>query len=102
MIAEITKWFVDLLIKVLKTVIDVFHDIFVAAVDALLSAVAGLLNSIPAPSFLSQYSLTSLLSGMPDSVLYFASHLRIAEAFAIVGVGFAFRMGRKLFTLGQW
>jgi hypothetical protein len=102
MIAEITKWFIDLLIKILTTILDVFHDIFVAAIDALLTAVGALLNSIPAPSFLSQYSLTSLMSGMPDAVMYFAGHLRIGEAFAIVGVGFAFRMGRKLFTLGQW
>lgn len=102
MIEKVTGWFLDLVIKVFTAIWDFFSDIAIAVLDGILSAIAALVSAIPAPSFLTSYSLSTLMGGLPSDVLYFVHALNLPQCFAILAAGFAFRMTRKILTLGQW
>lgn len=102
MIAKFTAWYLDLCIRILKAIGGVLYDFVVLVLDACVSVLGAAVSSIPVPSFLTQYSIGTLINQMPDYVLYFASHFRIGEGMAIIAAGFGFRMARKIFTLGQW
>lgn len=102
MIAKFTAWLLELVISIFKSIWDFFSDIAIWVFDGVLTALAGVISAIPAPSFLSQNSLSSLLGAMGPDVLYFISAFNLPACFAILGAGFLFRMTRKIFTLGQW
>jgi hypothetical protein len=102
MLEKFTSWFIDIVIRVLKSVGGVFYDIGVTILDAVLGALSSLISAVPAPSFLSEHSIGSLIGQLPSDVLFFVSQLRLAEAMGIIAAGFAFRMTRKIVTLGQW
>lgn len=102
MIAKFTAWYLDLCIRILKAIGGVLYDFVITVLDAIVSVLGVAVSAIPVPAFLTQYSIGALINQMPDSVLYFASHFRIGESMAIIAAGFAFRMGRKIITLGQW
>jgi len=102
MIAQFTAWLLNLFISVFTALWDIVTDLFVSIAEIVVLALAAAINAIPAPAFLSQYSLGGLLSSMPDYVMYFVGAMKLTECFAVIGAGFAFRMLRKIFTLGQW
>lgn len=80
------QWFVDSVIYV----VEVVGDLFASAIEA-----------IPVPDFLTS-GLGTLFANLDPAVLYFVGLFRIPEGMAILGAGVAFRLLRKLFTLGQW
>jgi len=102
MIAEFTQWLIDLVIRLFTAVWTFICDLAVNCAEVGLNAIAALVTAIPAPSFLSGYSIGTLINQMPDYVLFFVSRMRIGEGLAIIAAGFAFRMVRKAVTLGQW
>lgn len=101
-LTSITSWLLSLVQAVFTSLVTFIHDAFLWVFDGILSAIAALISSIPAPSFLSEVSLGGLLSGLPPFALYVIGHMGFQQAFAILASGFAFRMLRKLMTLGQW
>lgn len=102
MIAAFTTWLLSLITGLFSAVWDFVSDIFVSLLSAVLTALAALITAIPAPSFVSQYSMTTLINMLPSNVLYFIAPLQLTTAFTLLAAGFAFRMARKIFTLGQW
>lgn len=102
MLAKFTSWLFGLFKAVLTALLDVLKDAFVAIAQVVLTAFSDVVSAIPAPSFLSQYSLSSLISQLPSDVLFFAGQLKLGQAFVILAAGFTFRMARKILTLGQW
>jgi hypothetical protein len=102
MIDKITDWLLELIVKVFKGLWDFVKDQAISILEGMLEAVVALVSLIPAPEFLTQYSLGSLMADFPPYVWYFVGNLKLTEAFAILASGFAFRMTRKAITLGQW
>lgn len=100
---EFTSWLWGLVIEALKAVVNVLVDAALWLLEMFLGGIGGLLTVIPSPSFLSESNaFGSLLSGLPPFALFVIGQLHIAEAFAVIGAGVAFRLARKLATLGQW
>lgn len=81
--------------------VEFLHDLPVDIFESLLDGIASVLESIPVPDFI-QGGLGQLLAGIDPSILYFINRSGFAEALSLLGAGFAFRMVRKLVTLGQW
>lgn len=102
MIAKFTAWLLELVLAIFTGLWDFFTDIVIAILGGLLSALAAALAAIPAPSFLSQYSISNLIGTFPGEILYFAGVFNLSQCFAILAAGFAFRITRKIVTLGQW
>jgi hypothetical protein len=76
-------------------------DLPIVVVESILNAISSLFASISAPSFLTT-GLSTLFQTLPSSVTYFLVETGFFQGLAIYGSGFAFRMLRKVFTLGQW
>ncbi|ANJ72435.1 DUF2523 domain-containing protein [Ralstonia insidiosa] len=102
-LSSVLAWFGKVFVAVFQAMWDITIDLAIAAFDLFLSAVASLIAAAPAPQFLTQYSLQSLIGQMGSDILYFVSVFNIPQGLAMLGGAVAFRLFvRKLFTLGQW
>lgn len=102
-ITTVTGWFLSLFKSVFLGLVDFFHDVSLWIFSGILDAIAGGILLIPVPDFFSSgLNVGSLYSAFPPFALYVISKLHLVEAFSILSAGVAFRLGRKLFTLGQW
>lgn len=99
---KITQWIVELVKSFLETLKEIVGDAVVWVLDLILGPIGDLIASIPAPSFFSTVSFSSLLSGLPPYALYVIGQARLPEAMAVIAAGVSFHLLRKLFTLGQW
>lgn len=100
---ELTNWLWGLAIAALRAILDLLADAVTWVLEMILVAMASVLSLIPSPSFLTESNaLGALLSGLPPFALFVIGQLHVAEAFAVIGAGVAFRLARKLATLGQW
>lgn len=98
---KFAEWLLSLIKDVFKAGWNFVLDAFIAVVDLGLQAFATLIAAIPVPTFASS-GLGPLLAAIPGDIWFFAGHFRIAECFAVLGVGAAFRLTRKFATLFQW
>lgn len=101
-ISAFGQWLLSLFVKVFVAIWDLFGDLVIALADAFLQALAALVSALPAPTFLTQYSLQSAFSQMSGDILFFLTVFNIGPGIAMLGSGFAFRMLRKVVTLFQW
>lgn len=69
--------------------------------DSVLSVVASAVEAIDTPEFLDN-GLASVIGALPNDVVYFLGQSGFGAAIALVGAGVAFRIVRKIVTLGQW
>jgi hypothetical protein len=97
-IARLFEWFTGLF----KDLMAFITDFPLKVLEGFLDGVLYLLGLIPAPDFLTQYSLQTLFNQLPEAVIYFVGLFGIPQALGILGLGVAFRLTRKALTLGQW
>lgn len=83
---DLTEFLGDLPVKILKGLLD---------------AIAGLIELIPVPDFITN-GLQTVVSGFPPTLLWMMDQTGIPEALAIYGAGVSARLLRKVFTLFQW
>ena len=95
-------WLIQKLDSLWKDFVAFITDLPVDIVSSILNAVASIFESIPVPSFVTDVGLSSIFNSLPSGVVYFLIQSAFVQAFSILGLGFTFRMLRKLFTLGQW
>lgn len=67
----------------------------------ILDALASIFESLVPPSFMEQ-GIGAVLGPTAPYIGSFLTQSGFAQSFAILGVGLAFRLTRKLVTLGQW
>ena len=101
-LSAFSDWLIGIIQEAFTWLFGVLGDFFVSVVRLVLNGVVHLLSALPVPDFLSSYSMGSMFGGLDPGVLYFVSAFRVPECIALIGLGFGFRMLRKLFTLGQW
>ena len=101
-LSSITTWLIALVKAIWSDFTDFLNEFWILIAETVLTAIASTIVAIPAPAFLDSFSMASLLSHLPSSLLYFLAYLQLPEAFALIGMGFTFRMVRKLITLFQW
>lgn len=111
-IDTVVSWFTALLsffTRVFEWIGGVFVDFMEFILDIPLTVLKGMLDGIlyllemiPVPDFMTDYSLQTVFGLLPDSVLYFVQFFGIPQALALIGSGVAFNLLRKVVTLGQW
>lgn len=82
-------------------VLDLLRDLGVWVVDQVLTVLGDLIAALPVPDFLAQ-GMDVMFSALHPSILYFVGLLKVPQGLALIGAAVAFRMLRKLATLGQW
>lgn len=98
----ITDWLLSIVQLLWDGFVAFLNDLWVGIAQSVLMALSGVINSIPVPGFMQNYSLGSIISQFPPELLYFLAFLNLPEAFGIIAAGLAFRMARKVVTLFQW
>lgn len=102
-LTDITTWLLSLVSGIFTALLNFVHDMALWAFDAILQAFASVITAIPVPSFLSTgVNLSSYFSGFGPYPLYLLSRLNIAACVSVLMAGIAFRLLRKIFTLGHW
>lgn len=91
------EWFVDVITDFGLWLWELIGNV----VKGILDAVLAVIGAIPVPAFLDG-GMQGMLSGIDPAVLYFLSQSGFAPGLALIGAGVAFRLIRKLCTLGQW
>lgn len=99
---RLTDWLAQLVRDVWNAVVSFFEDLLVTTIEGILNIFALAIEAIPVPDWVTQNSIGALLSNLPDSALWFITVMKVPEGFAILGLGWVFRLTRKLLTLGQW
>lgn len=100
-IDNVLTWIAQSIAAVFSAITGWLKDFVVWVLDALLSGVASLLESIPVPSFL-QNGLGGLFSALPQPLIYLLVETGMVAGLAVIGAGVLFNLTRKLLTLGQW
>lgn len=100
-LTQFVAWLFALVKGFVQAVVDILKDFVVWVFDQVFGAIAALLEAIPVPEFLSS-GLQPLFAPLGPELGWFISVFGIGEALLIVGSGVAFRLTRKLMTLGQW
>lgn len=101
MLADFTKWLADLVRDIFKALWDFVTDILIEVFDLLMTAVVTLVGLVPIPESLSG-GMAQLWANLDPALLYLSHQIGIPAALGILGAGWAFRLTRKLVTLGQW
>lgn len=101
-ISAFAEWLFGIVKDFIAAAVEFLKDVFVWALDGILTALADIITAIPVPDFLTQYSLGVLFGQMHPVIGYFGAELHIAQGLAILAAAFTFRMTRKALTLFQW
>lgn len=81
---------------------EYMQDLPVIILKKFLEAVLKLLQSMPAPDFLSQYRLSDIMADAMPYIGYFLAQAGISNALALITSAVVFRLMRKAITLGRW
>ncbi|MBS1188801.1 MAG: hypothetical protein H6R10_593 [Rhodocyclaceae bacterium] len=95
-------WLLGLVKSAFSALWDFFTDLLIALLDLGLSAILGLLQLLPVPSFMQAGSLQAIINQISPDIWYFASHFKLSECLAMFGAAVGFRLARKALTLFQW
>lgn len=77
-------------------------DLLVKALAVLLDFGAVVIESIPVPDLVTNYTIGGMLGNVGGDLLWIVGAFRLGEGLGLVGAGYAFRLLRKALTLGQW
>ena len=92
---------IDWLIGLFGDLVEFITDVFLIVFNLFLDGIAGLIVLIPVPDFLGA-GLNPLFQALDPAVIYFLDMSGVSDGLLLLAAGLAFRLTRKLVTLGQW
>ncbi|MGA4637426.1 hypothetical protein ACPA5B_26470 [Pseudomonas solani] len=95
---RIFEWLKGLFLDVMEFFLDLPLVVFKGVIEGALY----LLTAIPVPDFLASYSLGAMFAALPAALQFFVGAFNLHLVFLIISAGVAFRLLRKVLTLGQW
>lgn len=101
-LTDLKNWLIGIIKEVWTAISGFYHDISVKLLSSALEAIGKLVNSIEVPSWMHDYSLSHLFGLLDPALGYFVDRVGIATGVSLLGLGYVFRIGRKLATALQW
>lgn len=101
-VQDFENWLVQVVKDVWTAVSDLYHDMALELIKKVLEVVAEVAKLIPVPQWMSDYSLGHLFGMLSPTLGYFVDRLGLSVGIPLLGLGYAFRVGRKLLTAFQW
>lgn len=101
-LSDVTDWMGDQIQRVWDAFTEFMGDFLLAGVEMLLDFSAFVIEKIPAPEFIAEYTIGGMLGNIGSDLLWIVGNFRFAEGLAAIGAGYGFRLLRKALTLGQW
>lgn len=99
---DLTEWLWNLVAESFGALWELVVDALLYAVEVILDVGASIIEAIPVPEFLESMSLCALFSAAGPTVGWALQTFNVGESLGIIAGGYAFRLLRKLITLGQW
>jgi hypothetical protein len=101
-LTDFKNWLIGIIKKLWDAISGFYHDMALKLVKGFLDAVAELVKHIPVPQWMSDYSLGHLFSMLSPQLGYFVDRIGLGQGLTLIGLGYAFRILRKLMTALQW
>lgn len=101
-LTDLTEWFRQQLQTLWDAIEEFFGDLVVKVIEAVCDFFATVVEAIPVPDWVTTYSLDTLLGAAGPTIGWLVATFKIGEGLGVLALGIAFRLLRKLFTLGQW
>jgi hypothetical protein len=99
---DLTNWLRGLVQKLWDAIEQFFTDLIILAIEKVLELIALAFEQLPAPEFMTQHSIGSLLGNAGPAVGWFVQTFKISEAMGFFAVAAVFRISRKILTFGKW
>lgn len=99
---DLIDWFTETYTELTDFFRELGHDVLYSTLEALFAVIVQIANSIPVPDFLTSYNLNTILGEGGPWVAFVFGNLGFGSCLAVIAAGWAFRLLRKVFTLGQW
>lgn len=99
---DLTTWLKEQFLALWNGFVEFIQDTLLAALELVLNLFATAVEAIGVPDFLTTYSFDSLLGQAGGTIVWLAGKARLGDCLAVLAAAVAFRLLRKLFTLGQW
>lgn len=101
-LTALTNWLRETIEKVFSEFIEFLTDFLYTIMEFCSQAFLYILNSIPVPEFLQQFSICELVGNSGQVIAWLWGELNLDLCMGVLAAGYTFRILRKLFTLGQW
>lgn len=101
-LTDLTNWLSEQIAAFWAALVAFFKDLLVSFVEVVCDFAATVIEAIPVPDFIQTYSLDVLLGNAGPSIAWAVGTFKIGEGLTLIAAGYAFRLLRKAFTLGQW
>lgn len=101
-LTDLKNWIIDLIKQLWQAVAQFYHDMSLKLVRNFLDLIAELVKQIPVPEWMADYSLGHLFAMLHPALGYFVDRIGLGAGLYLIGLGYAFRVLRKLLTALQW
>lgn len=101
-LTDLKNWFVDTLKALWDAWSGMYHDLSLMIVKNVLEAVGEIAKTIPVPDWMAEYSIGHMLGQLSPSLGYFVDRIGLGVGLPLIGLGYAFRVSRKVLTAFQW
>lgn len=101
-LSKVTWWIAYAINVTFRAIVGFLKDLVAYVLGTVLSLVGMAIQAVGVPSWLTQYSLGSLLGQTGAVVGFFMGQLQIPLGLSLIGAGYVFRLVRKFVTVFQW
>jgi hypothetical protein len=99
---DFTGWLAKIWRAIWHAFVDFLVDFVLIVVKIVGTAFSYVISLIPVPDFLTNNTVGGLLGGAGPVIGWLATQMQLSTALGFIAAGYAFRLTRKFFTLGQW
>lgn len=99
---DLTNWFKEQFERLFSFLVQLVKDAILWLIESVMELGATIIEMIPVPGFLDGLSIANMLGQAGPTVAWLVTTLKLGEGLALIAGAYAFRLLRKLLTLGQW
>lgn len=96
------QFWTDLYLDYTAFFFDLLYQAFLAGLEYALKVGVLVFERLPVPEFLTETSIGALLGSAGPWVAWMGGNMKLGECSALLAAAFAFRVTRKVLTLGQY
>lgn len=101
-LTDLKNWFLDVIKWLWDAWTGFYHDMSVDIIKRVFEAVGEIAKVIPVPQWMSDYSVGRLIGQLDPGLGYFVDRIGLGAGLTLLGLGYAFRVSRKVLTAFQW
>lgn len=101
-LTKFTDWLKRQLVEFFNALIALIDDVMMLWIETSINNIAWVLDHIPPPQFMTEYSVSGLLGQAGPTVGWLVETMQIGPAMGVMGSAISFYIVRRFLTLGIW